>query len=109
MTIVNVTFLRALKFWWSFTWRTLVISFPLYVFGMYRLFVGIAPFPARANPQPHAAPPTLHSLHVLLFVLWPLVTVVSIIVQIVAVRWALTTRWSDFRLQAVTDDHEASV
>jgi len=108
MTTVNVTFLRALKFWWSFTWRTLIISFPLYVFAMYRYFVWIAPFPTRANPQPHAALPTVHGLHVL-FVLWPLVTMVSIIIQIVAVRWALTTRWSDFRLQAVTDDHATSV
>jgi magnesium-transporting ATPase (P-type) len=103
MKTVDLTFLRAFKFWWSLTWRTLVISFPIYVIGMYRVFVWIAPFPTRADPQPHVPLSTLHSPH-FLAVLWPIVTIVSIIIQIVAVRWALTTRWSDFRLQAVTED-----
>jgi hypothetical protein len=108
MTTVNITFLRALKFWWSFTWRTLVISFPIYVLGMYRLFVWLAPFPTRVNPQAHAALASPHSAQILA-VVWPVVTVVSIIIQIVAVRWALTTRWSDFRLQAVSDDQATTV
>jgi hypothetical protein len=99
MKTVDVTFLRALKFWWSFTWRTLVISLPIYVIGVYRMFVWIAPFPTGGNPQPHASLSTLHSPHFLAG-LWPVVTIVSIIIQIVAVRWALTTRWSDFRLQS---------
>ncbi len=103
MKAVKLTFLRALKFWWSFTWRTLVMSFPIYVIGMYRIFIWIAPFPTRANPQPHASLSTLHSPH-FLAVLGPVVTIVSIVIQIVAIRWALATRWSDFRLQAVTDD-----
>jgi hypothetical protein len=103
MKTVDLTFLRALKFWWSFTWRTLVISFPIYVIGMYRVFVWIAPLPTAANPQPHASLSTLHSPPFLAG-LWPLVTIVSIIIQIVAVRWALKTKWSYFRLQAVIDD-----
>jgi hypothetical protein len=103
MKTVDVTFLRALKFWWSFTWRTLILLFPTYVFGMYRVFVWIAPLPTRANPQPHASLSTLPDPH-FLSVLWLTVTIVYIIVQIIAVRWALTARWSDFRLQAVTDN-----
>jgi len=103
MKTVDLTFLRALKFWWSFTWRTVVISFPIYVIGMYRLFVWIAPFPSRDNLQPHASLSALHDAH-FLAVLWPIVAIVSIVIQIFAVRWALTARWSDFRLQAVIDD-----
>jgi len=37
------------------------------------------------------------------------VTIVSTIIQIVAVRWALKAQWSDFRLQAVTDDQASTV
>jgi hypothetical protein len=103
MKTVDVTLLRALKFWWSFTWRTIVISFPIYVIGMYRVFVWIAPIPTRANPQPNATLSTLHSpSHLAL--LWPIVTIIVITIQVIAVRWALKSRWSDFRLEAVTDD-----
>jgi hypothetical protein len=103
MKTVDVTFFRAFKFWWSYTWRTVVISFPIYVIGMYRMFVWIAPLPTKANPQPHASLSTLHSPH-FLGGLWSAVSVVTIIIQIIAARWTLKTRWSDFRLQAVTED-----
>jgi hypothetical protein len=109
MQSLDITFRRALKVWWSFFWRNIVLSIPLWIvvtLAMYRMMIWIRPLPTRGIPAAQAQ--IVHSIHTL-SALWPLMMVASFVIQIYALRWALKTRWSDFRLQAVTEDKTASI
>jgi len=57
------------------------------------------PLPTRAVPTPHA----MHSLKTL-YAVYPFTILASAVTQIIALRWALNRRWSDFRLQVVAED-----
>ena len=102
MQPVDVTFLRALKIWWSYTWRTMVLWLPL---GL-GLPIGIIMFWA----MPHRLPALLAGprAEYLKYAVWPLFIAPIVILQIYAIRWTLKARWSDFRLLAVTEDQAAS-
>jgi hypothetical protein len=109
MQSLDITFRRALKVWWSFTWRNIVLSIPLWVvatLAMYRMMIWIRPLPTPGMPAAQAQ--IIHSVHTI-SALWPLMMLASFLIQIYALRWALKTRWSDFRLHAVTEDNVASM
>jgi hypothetical protein len=100
MQPVEITFQRAFKVWWSYTWRAWVLWMLVFmVMGLALQASGIMP---RNSARPHVppAPEQLrHSLSLLFVVL-----VALSIVQIFAVRWCLKTRWSDFKLVAMAPD-----
>jgi hypothetical protein len=102
MTTVEMTYQRSVKVWWSYTWRLLLLLIPVsvvLVVANLLLMLWIAPLPPRAVPLPHM----MHSVKTLYAVV-PFGLLVAACAQIIALRWALRVRWSEFRLDAVTGD-----
>jgi hypothetical protein len=103
MQQVDVTFLRAFKVWWSFSWRVVVLWIPFEI-----VLVFLVRHVLHAGLHVTPAPTELrHHLQRVWEVLLPFF-VAAVIIQTFAIRWALKrARWSDFRLQAVAEDKNA--
>jgi hypothetical protein len=100
---VEVTFVRALKIWWSFAWRALVLWLPvglLMAISMHWLL----PLPHPGQPNVPLSPSQVPGFMARGMILWVVLMCVAIVAQTVAIRWMLKVRWSDFRLQAVMED-----
>lgn len=100
MTSVEVTLSRALKIWWSYTWRAFVLLIPLMAVLDIAMFF-ILPI---AKPGHPFAPDRLSTITRFGLLIWLPGMVASLALQAQAMRWMLKTRWSGFRLQVVTDD-----
>jgi hypothetical protein len=101
MSDINITFGRALKIWWSYVWRAVILLIPILVITMI-IAVSLFPFPKSGDVtllRPDQIPGFIGKG----FVLWLFMMALNIVVQVLAMRWMLKTRWSDFRLQAVSD------
>ncbi len=97
MQQVDITFLRAVKVWWSYTWRALAMWAAVFVVVITTLALfGVLPHHTGAHVQPMRGR--------LLAVVAAIQFMVGTFIGIFAMRWALKTRWSDFRLQAVNED-----
>lgn len=101
MTSVDITFGRALRVWWSYAWRALVLSLivviPMQIFS----FAWFVPH-VRAVVAAHGqGRPQLREAFELFWVLWPIAIICMIILQTTAMRWMLRrARWADFKLVA---------
>ena len=99
MEEVEVTWLRGLKFWWSFTWRAMVLTmlvvFPLEILA----FVFLFPHMPKAVP---GQPPDLSAMKymgLIMLVVWPIMMATVIGMQVQGMRWMLkSAKWSDFRV-----------
>lgn len=103
MPVLEVTLARAAKIWWSILWRTwvlLIIPWTALVAVMFRAFSRYMTPPPPGAPA--AAFGASHVPHLPRW-LWLLSMIIFIAIQIFALRWALKARWSDFRLQAVSE------
>lgn len=102
MATVEITFERGLRIWWSYTWRALVLLFPVLFLGVMLGLPGTyspdaantAAAAAAADPM---AEPTVNPFLMMLFL------AVNLVMQVQALRWTLKTRWRDFHLQAVAN------
>jgi len=91
MEKVELTFGRAFKVWWSFTWRNMVFAIPVMILMMPTMFFLIPkPVPGQKPEFPLA-----------LLVVWPIMMVAMICIQALALKYATRAKWSDFRLVAV--------
>ena len=100
MNGTDVTFGRALKIWWSYVWRAILLMLPVMVVAML-IIVAILPLPKAGEvPRPDQIP----GLASKMFGLWLFMMVFYIAAQVQAMRWMLKTKWSDFRLQAISDN-----
>jgi hypothetical protein len=99
----DVTYGKALKIWWSYAWRTFVLLVPVMVISMIIMF-SIMPFPKPGQPAAMLRPDQDPGLMGKMSGLWILMMTLNILAQVQAMRWMLKTKWSDFRLQAVSDD-----
>lgn len=101
-----ITFLRAVKIWWSYAWRATVLTLLLgFLFGIVTVIFGIH-LPHVGSPQPRSSPEqTRQNLRELLPIVVPYL-LAAIIIRTYAMRWMLSAKWSDFRLQAIADDRE---
>jgi uncharacterized membrane protein len=102
VSATDVTFGRALKIWWSFVWRAMVLMLPVMIVAMV-IAVSILPFPKAGQPAPVLRPDQIPGMTGKMFGLWLFMMVFYIAAQVQAVRWMLKTKWSDFRSQAVSD------
>lgn len=100
MQPVELTFLRALKVWWSFLWRTWVFMIPVSIVVSVVMFLiifltgGLASF---RNPQ--AGHPVLGlGLIMLIYLLF---IPAMLVVQVYTLKLALKVKWSDFQLVPV--------
>jgi hypothetical protein len=99
MNEMTITFGRALKIWWSVMWRGFVLMIPVSIALM---IVGFAMFPTGTLLRADSFSP-LEMMGILgrMSLLW---TIASVVVQVLAIKWALKTRWSDFHLVPQPND-----
>ena len=105
MTTVDMTFGRALKVWWAYAWRSMVLWIPVGIAIGSSMFAWIPwPRPGETSADYMAAhwPDILTRMSTLSLIM----TLVAIAVQTLAMRWALHTQWSDFRLLAVSNESD---
>lgn len=99
MNEVEITFLRALKVWWSWIWRTwvfmMVIYFAVLVIGLILYFAFRSSF-ASSNPSEYG-----WMLYVGIGLGYLILIPGLIILQIYILQLALKVQWSDFRLVAI--------
>jgi hypothetical protein len=105
MTTVDITFGRAFRVWWSYAWRSLVLSLlvviPLQIFVVTRL----APHIRAAAVGHGLGRPQLREALEFMGVVWPIAIASIIILQTIAMRWMLRrARWADFKLTASSLD-----
>jgi uncharacterized membrane protein len=99
---IDVTFGRAMKIWWSYVWRAILLMLPVMIVAMV-IAISILPFPKAGQPVPTFRPEQIPGMTSKMFGLWLFMMVFYIAAQVQAMRWMLKTKWSDFRLQAVSD------
>jgi hypothetical protein len=103
-----MTFMQALKVWWSYSWRSSILVFPLAIIMTAISLAGLISTAQRVLQSGQS----LSSLNIdqlshLVsggFSMWILSMVLTAVIQIFAMRWTLNSRWSDFRLKAVPPD-----
>jgi hypothetical protein len=94
MPSVELTFGRAFKVWWSYSWRVSVLMIPV-TFAAALLAAAVVRGPPR--PEHNASSVGAASG------VWLIITIGSVLAQAQAMRWMLKTRWSDFRLDTTND------
>jgi uncharacterized membrane protein len=99
----DVTFGRALKIWWSFVWRSMLLMIPVMIVSMV-IAVSVLPFPKAGQPAPMLRPDQIAGMTGKMFGLWLFMMIFYIAAQVQAIRWMLKTKWSDFKLQALSDN-----
>jgi hypothetical protein len=102
MEQVEITWVRALKIWWSWAWRAWVLSLLVMVpieiiFGAFM----ISHMPKSGSNDPAQ----VIQLMAPMMILWPILMVAVVALQAQAMRWALNrAQWSDFRVAVVPRD-----
>ena len=108
-----MTLMQAFKVWWSYSWRASILVIPLGLIMMIgsaiELFSGLGTGSLSAQDLANLNVSHLNvdSMARLLsggLTLWILSIVLTAVIQVFAMRWALNSRWSDFRLKAVPPD-----
>jgi hypothetical protein len=97
---LEITYFRSLKIWWSFIWRTTVLSIPVMIVMPIALFF-FKLFPSSEEMMMGAAMGEMPPVFAKFFMVWLLTMFLMISIQTFAIRWMLKTGWSDFRLVAV--------
>ena len=99
MTIVDITFGRAFRVWWSYAWRAIVLSLVILIPLQILVFTRIVPHVrAAAAGHDHAQ---MRAVLELVAVVWPIAIVCIIVLQTLAMRWMLRrAHWTDFKLVA---------
>jgi heme/copper-type cytochrome/quinol oxidase subunit 2 len=99
MDEIEVTWLRALKLWWSFSWRVMVLTmlvvFPLEIL----VFVFLFPHMPKPVPGQRPDPSAIKSMALIMLIAWPIMMATVIGMQVQGMRWMLkNAKWSDFRV-----------
>lgn len=110
-----MTLTQAFKVWWSYSWRASILLIPLAIIMSVWSIVEFV----SAIEDPSLSAQSLANLnlsHVNVdqlahlvsggVTLWLVSLVLTVAIQVFAMRWALNSRWSDFRLKAVPPDAE---
>jgi hypothetical protein len=106
-----MTFMQAFKVWWSYSWRASILVIPLTVIMTAWSLAGIIPV-LEDTIQSGKSVTDLNVDQLMglatggmSMMLLSLLLITG--AQILAMRWALNSRWSNFRLKAVPPDAEA--
>ena len=95
MEQVHITWFRAFKVWWSFTWR----AFVLLLLVMVPMEIVLFGYMRSHFPKPGADPAEAARMMGTMAIVWPIIMAVMIALQAQAMRWMLNkARWSDFRV-----------
>jgi hypothetical protein len=102
--------MQAFKVWWSYSWRASILVIPLTIIMTAWSLAGLVPvLENMMQSGKSVADLNIDQLMGLAgggmsMMLLSLVLITA--VQVFAMRWALNSRWSDFRLKAVPPDAE---
>jgi hypothetical protein len=109
-----MTLMQAFKVWWSYSWRASLLVIPLgivmFTWSAIGLFSTVESLTSSGQGLAGLANMNVEQLVRLLSggaSLGILSMVLTAVIQVFAMRWALNSRWSDFRLKAVPPDAEA--
>lgn len=101
MDQVDITWLRALKIWWSYSWRAFVLIL-LVMVPLEAIIFWYAMSPLRKAGGNSADTMRMAGT---MATLWPVLMAVAIALQAQAMRWMLNkARWSDFRVAVLPRD-----
>jgi hypothetical protein len=108
-----MTLMQAFKVWWSYSWRASLLVIPLgivmFAWSAIGLFSAVQSLTSSGQGLAGLANMNVEQLVRLLSggaSLGILSMVLTAVIQVFAMRWALNSRWSDFRLKAVPPDAE---
>jgi len=98
----DITWLRALKIWWSFSWRAFVLML-LVMVPLEAVFFWYA----MSNlPKAGGNPADAMRMAGTMAAIWPIFMAALIALQAQAMRWMLNkARWSDFRVAVLRRDY----
>jgi hypothetical protein len=101
MQSIELTFGRAFKVWWSYSWRAFVLALLVVV----PLEIVMFWFMMGHFPKQGANPAGAARVAGTIAAVWPILMVVVIALQAQAMRWMLNkARWSDFRVALLPHD-----
>lgn len=102
MQEVDITFVRAIKILWSWMWRAFVLTMPaalvmVLIFDFFNIV-----------PKPGQRPEEMQKIFSggKFFLVWIGTMTAFMSCYILAMRWMLKTKWSDFKLIAVPPDEQ---
>jgi hypothetical protein len=94
----ELSFSRASKVLWGFLWRSSLLSLPL-MFLAPSLLLAVMPTDVYSDPLLMLSPGWLANYGLRFMLVLLLLTVLTWLIMIVAMRWTLNSRWGDFRLR----------
>ena len=103
--------MQAFKVWWSYSWRASILVIPLGIIMTAWSLVGLVSTVEKMLQSGQS----LSNLNIEQLAglvsggttLFVLSVVLTGVIQVFAMRWALNSRWSDFRLKAVPPDESS--
>ncbi len=106
MTIVEPTWSRCVKIWWSFAWRAMLLTVPV-MFVMMGVLASLLPFP---KPGQSPAPFDPARIGLVFTVGYPLMLALVVGAQVAALRWMLRRqRWQNFFVALIPAPDPAEV
>lgn len=103
-----MTLMQAFKVWWSYSWRASILVIPLglimMVWSLTGLFATLQNMSLSGQSLANMNIDQLTRLASGGMTMFILSVVLTAVIQVFAMRWALNSRWSDFRLKAVPPD-----
>ena len=100
-----MTLMQAFKVWWSYSWRASILVIPLTIIMTAWSLAGILPTLEKMMQSGQSASDLNIDQLMRLATGGTTLLIVSMVlitaVQVFAMRWALNSSWSDFRLKAV--------
>ncbi|HEV7716929.1 MAG TPA: hypothetical protein VGO53_15125 [Steroidobacteraceae bacterium] len=106
MPSTDISFARSFQIWWSYAWRTSILMIPVVILGSIMsgsLMAGDLTGSLTGEDATSLHPNQLAGVLARLMLVWLLIMVLSVLVQVQAMRWMLKTRFKGFRLEAVED------
>jgi hypothetical protein len=104
-----MTLMQAFKVWWSYSWRASILVIPLGIIMTAWSLAGLFSAVEKMSLSGQGLSQGLAEMNIDQLTrlasggasLWILSMVLTAAIQVLAMRWTLNSRWSDFRLQAV--------
>jgi hypothetical protein len=107
-----MTLMQAFKVWWSYSWRASILVIPLGIIMTAWSLMGVGSTVEHLLQSGQSLsdlkPDQVLGLLSGGTTLFVLSMVLTAVIQVFAMRWALNSRWSDFRLQAVPPEAEVT-
>jgi hypothetical protein len=106
MASTEISYTRSFQIWWSYAWRTSVLMIPVMILGSIMgggMMAGDLTGALAGDDGTSLQTNHLGSIVARFMLVWILIMVLSVLVQVQAMRWMLKTRFKGFRLEAVDD------